>query len=172
MARRRRGATRSARKTGALIWTTLLNDEVEMAPFATKVASNIVQDSDWTAVGGQERATIMRVRGWFSVAMQPVGALTASVGVFGYIGVYDEDEPSLGADIAGTYADEDIMTTFGHVFPYSNISQTSLDTWNQEVDVKAMRKIRRGQQLRFVLTNVGPTPLDVSLILRALVKRS
>ena len=173
MARRRRGGfSRSVKKTGATIWTTLINEAVTILPGATKTGSDIVTDSDWSVIGGQERATILRIRGWFAVSIAPAAALTDAGGCFGYIGVYDADELSLTASAASTYKDEDIMTTFGHVFPYSNISQTSPDAWHQVVDVKAMRKIRTGQECRFVLTNETPLDLEVSLVLRALVKKS
>ncbi len=169
---RRRFSSRAVKKTGALIWTTLINSDVTILAGATKTGSDIVTDGDWTNVAGQERATILRVRGWFSVAPIPVGVLTDSGPVFGYIGIFDRDELSASASLANTYAEEDIMTTFGHVFPYSNISQPSPDTWNEVVDVKAMRKIRAGQECRFVLTNQMSIDVDVSLVLRALVKRS
>ena len=169
---KRRAFTRAAKKSGDLIWTTLVNDDSVILAGATKTGSDIIADADWTTIAGQERATILRVRGWFGVALEPVGVLTSSGPVFGYIGVYDADENSLDAGLAGTYRDEDIMTTFGHVFPYSNISQPSPDAWNQEVDVKAMRKIRTGQELRFVLTNGTTIDAQVSLVLRALIRKS
>ena len=170
MAKRR--SSRSARSSGALVWTTLINEESSIAVGATKTGSDIVADADWTGVGGQERATILRVRGWFSVTIEPAAVLEGAGTAFAYIGVYDEDELSVDASVAGTYKDEDIMATYGHQFPYSNIGQPSPDTWDQEVDIKAMRKIRSGQDLRFVMTNKTPLILEVSLVLRALVKRS
>ena len=171
MARRGR-VSRSAKQKGALIWTTLVNEESSIAVGATKTGSDIVADADWTAVGGQERATIMRVRGWFTVTQEPAAALTGAGTVFGYIGVFDEDELSVDASVAGTYKDEDIMTTFGHMFPYSNIGEPSPNAWSEVVDIKAMRKIRSGQDLRFVLTNKSSLICEVSLVLRALIKRS
>jgi len=171
MARRQR-SQRASRKSGALIWSTLINDSVAILPGATKTGSDIVTDSDWTVVGGQERATIMRVRGWFSVGIDPAGGLIGQDPCFAYIGVYDKDELSQSAALADTYSEEDIMATYGHQFPYSNISQTSPTTWDQEVDIKAMRKIRKGQELRFVMTNQSALQVRISLVIRALIKRS
>ena len=172
MANRRGRTSRSVRKSGALVWTTLINESSTIISGATKTGSDIVADTDWSGIAGQERATILRVRGWFSVTIEPAAILTGAGTVFGYIGVYDEDELSVDASIAGTYKDEDIMATYGHSFTYSNIGQPSPDAWDQEVDIKAMRKIRSGQDLRFVLTNKTPLIVEVSLVLRALVKRS
>jgi len=171
MANRHRGR-RATRAKGALIWTTIVNDTVTILPAATKTGTDIVADADWTQVSGAERAMIMRVRGWFSVAPDPVLAVTGSFGVFAYIGVYDADEPSLSALLADTYSDEDIMATYGHQFGHQDIGEAPGPQWDQAVDVKAMRKIRRGQELRFVVTNGGSVDIQISLVIRALVKRS
>ena len=169
---RRRGERRFSKSKGALIWTTIINDDVNIAIGATKTGTDIVTDSDWTAVGGQERATIMRIRGWFGASQEPVAVLTGAGAMFGYVGIYDEDELSAPADVATTYSEEDIMATYGHVFPFSDIGQTAPAAWQETVDIKAMRKIRRGQDCRFVLTNRTSTIVATSFVIRALVKRS
>ena len=171
MARHQTRRARPSRKSGALIWATVLNSDSTILPGATKTGTDIVSDSDWTTVGGQERATILRIRGWFSVTTVPVGALTDSGPIFAYVGMYDADELFISAAVAGTYSDEDIMATWGHVFPYYTIGDPG-KSWTERVDIKAMRKIRTGQDLRFVMTNLSSVDVDVSLLLRALIKRS
>ena len=171
MAAKSRGK-RYARKSGNLVWTVVTNDSFTINPGVTVSGSDIVSDSDWTVLGGMERATILRVRGWFGINVEPALALTAGGPVFGYIGLFDGQEPSTAADLATTYNEEDILTTFGWQFPYTNIGEAPGPTWHQDIDVKAMRKIRSGQDLRFVLTNLHSLKVEVSFVLRALLKRS
>ena len=98
MARKRYG-TRSAKSKGALIWTTVFAERQALATGGS-LSFDIVTDSDWNAVGGQERATIMRIRGWFNVAVEPAAVLTASAAVFSYVGIMDEDETVVSASTA------------------------------------------------------------------------
>jgi len=171
MARRGRGR-RMARKPGDLVWTVVENDNFSIATGVTIGGSDIVADTDWTVISGQERATIMRVRGWFSFTVGPAAVLTSAGSVFVYIGLFDADESAPSASDADSYVDEDILATYGHNFPYSNISQTSPDSWSEVVDIKAMRRIRTGQDLRFVITNEHSLSVEVSFVIRALLKKS
>ena len=161
---------RSARSKGALVWTTILVERQALATTGT-LAFDIVADTDWTTVGGKEKATVVRVRGWMDISVEPAAVLTASGPVFAFIGTSDEDEAAVSASVAGTYKDEDIMATYGHQFPYSNISQPSPDTWKTLVDIKAMRKIQTGQELRLTITNEHTLSVTISMTLRALLKR-
>ena len=78
----------------------------------------------------------------------------------------------MSASTAQTYTDEDIMATYGHLFEYSDINETSPRTYDQLVDIKAMRKIRSGQELRINFTNEHSLSVTISMTIRALVKRS
>ena len=167
-----RNRHRATRTKGALIWTVVGNTRFQINAGVTVSGSDIVEDTDWTTVGGQERATLMRIRGWFSVNQGPVGVLTASGPVSAYIGLFDADEAAPSASAINTYVDEDILATYGHGFPYTDIGESPGTFWDQHVDVKAMRKIRTGQDVRFVITNDNPTAVYISFIMRALVKRS
>ncbi len=152
------------------VWTTIVNVATTISSGATKTGTDIVTSADWTAVGGSERATILRIRGWCGASVDvPAGAFAGGA-VFGYIGLYDEDELSKDASLALTYLDEDIMTTFGHTFaavPAGGI----IPAYNHEIDVKAMRKIRTGIDCRFVATNITAEDMNMSLVIRALVRR-
>ncbi len=94
MARRGHSSRGSRRGPKNQVWTTILNRNVGILAGATKTGTDIVAPTDWTVVGGSERATIMRIRGWFAVTMQePVLAFIGG-SAFAYVGLYDEDEVS------------------------------------------------------------------------------
>jgi len=170
VANRRHGVQRAAKKTKNQVWTTILADDLTLGAGATTSLA-VVDDADWTVVGGSERATIMRVRGWMSVITKGVTGSFARVSMFSYIGVSDEDAPPESAAAVGTYAEEDIMATYGTNFAFTDTGTVGR-SWDQLIDVKAMRKIRTGQQCRLVLTNSGIIGVFFSLVVRALVRRS
>ena len=171
MAKGRR-ITRSVRSKGALVWTTVLANGINMAT-GTTATMDIIDDQDWTNVGGSEKATCLRVRGWLSITIDAAAVLTGAEPVFLYVALFDQSAASPNADDPTTYTEEDILWTAGHMFPYSNISQTSPDSYDVNVDIKAMRKIRTGEQLRMVIRNpTGGLAYEFSGLLRALVKRS
>jgi len=171
MARRRAGVTRATRKKGALIWTTVLGNNI-LVDNGARTEADIVTSSDWTVVGGSEKATLMRIRGWLGVSLTPAGALTSGAPVFSYIATFDEDELGPGAATATTYSEEDILATYGHEFPYTNLAEGRGPTWQQIIDVKAMRKIRTGMDVRLVLSNLTSLDVVVSFVIRGLIKRS
>jgi len=169
MARKGRSG-RGARKSGKnVVWATILNENVTVLAGATKTGTDIVSDLDWTVISGARRGTIMRVRGWYSVQPVPTAGVYQGGSVMAYVGVYDKDELSVPAVLPNTYIDEDIMATWGHQFPEVATGDHPA-TWGEVIDIKAMRKIRTGQELRFVLTNAMTDPLLISLVIRALVK--
>ncbi len=152
------------------VWTTILNQSVTIIAGATKTGTNIVQDDDWSGANGQERATILRVRGWFSLVNKFATGSFAGGGFFAYVGLYDNDELSAPANLAGTYAAEDIMATWGKEFAFTDTGTVG-DVWSEVIDIKAMRKIRTGQALRFVATNSTANDAKISLVIRALVRK-
>jgi len=168
MARRRSRAAKRGPKNQ--VWTTIVNSSVTVLAGATKTGTDIVTSADWINIGGAERGTVLRVRGWFSAALLVPTVQFVGGGAFAYVGVYDEDELSKDASLASTYAEEDIMGTWGHEYAASEVDD-SIREWNEVVDIKAMRKIQTGQDLRFVATNNTALIMQISLVLRALVRR-
>ena len=151
------------------VWTTVLREDDIILSAATQ-SSDIVTTSDWSAVGGLERATVMRVRGWLSCSFKPTTGSFGGAGVFCYMSTFDDSETSPSGSVVQTYSEEDILGTWGWHSPFIDTG-TAPTSWIQTIDVKAMRKIKTGKELRFVITNEGAAILHVSLVLRALVRR-
>ena len=170
MAGRRRGVSRSAtRGPKDQSWTTVLADDVVVADAASQ-AFNILQDSDWKTGSGAERATVLRVRGWLSVYNKTAEAARPAGSWFGYIHLIDEDALSPSAATSITYQDEDILWTGGGSFPAVPATANSVIS-QLIVDVKSMRKVRSGQDLRLILTNSTGGTMQTSMVLRCLVRR-
>jgi len=151
------------------VWTTVLADAFGIATGATQ-QFNVVQDNDWTTVGGQERATVLRIRGWLALHNKITTGVLPEGSWFAYLTVQDEDAPAAVADVALTYAEEDILWTDGGVFTVTDTNATGHVSYRR-IDVKAMRKIRTGQELRLVVTNSVANTIDFSAVVRALLRR-
>ncbi len=168
-ASRGRGHSRGSRTRDANVWTTLLVEDNTLAPGAA-VSFDIVADTDWKPSSGTSRATLMRVRGWLSIINKFSSGSFAGGPVFNYIGVFDEDVSSPNGSLASTYTDEDILWTDGHHYPFTD-SGASVDSYQKVIDVKAMRKIKNGQEIRIVISNTLSVTLAFSLVLRGLLRR-
>ena len=134
------------------------------------VQFNLVEPSDWTAVGSAERATILRVRGWLTF-QPPLGVPSTA---FAIISLMDEDIGVGGSspvDVA-TYGDEDILWTYGTSVAVT-AAATDLVMATEKVDIKAMRKITSGMDLRISFETNGPAAAGwtVNGVLRTLVRR-
>jgi len=169
MARKRFFRAASSKGPKNNVWTTVLMDEFGVALGVTQ-QFNIVQDSDWTVVGGSERSTVLRIRGWVADHNKDTSGVRPEGAWFGYITVQDEDAAASPADVSVTYADEDILTTIGGVFTVTDTAATGHVT-EINIDVKSMRKLRTGQQLRLIITNASTASMDVSGVVRALLRR-
>jgi len=169
--RSRRAAGRRSSGPKNNIWTTVIADRVTVAANG-QTADVIVATTDWArgSVGGSERATILRVRGWMSFAGKRIAGAVGSAGLMAYLTVVDEDI-STDADpkTAATYIDEDILWTHGASLSAAAVAESRASVF-WEVDVKAMRKIRIGQELRMVWANLGAESIERSMVLRALLR--
>ena len=167
MARARRSRSFS-RPRGRFIWTSVLFEGFNVP--TTPVSSNIVEDADWTAVAGNTGATLMAIRGWWSAQGQTG---TGNDSLLMLIALVDADisatDVSLDPAAASTYTDEDLLWTGG----WSNAQVTEIGVRGssnpQEVNVKARRKIRSGQEIRLCQTTTNDE-VGFSGVFRALLK--
>ncbi len=148
----RRG--RASRTKNNYVWSVV---SVNRAILTTVTSENLVQDSDWNPSGGQKRATIIAVRGY--LMMRAVGVLVSDCHM--YLGIMDEDvATSPDPALAATYVDEDIMWTGG--FCKSPGAQDARQLFHMDINIKAKRKIRSGQELR--LNSIGTNASELRLI--------
>ncbi len=166
---RRRFGNRGSKQRGQNVWTTVLTAQASLASGAS-VSFDIVADVDWTAIGGTERATLMRIRGYLNVIHKLTTGSFADAPVLAYIGMFDEDEASPAATAVTTYTDEDILWTGGHLFAFADTGTVG-PTWRQEFDVKAQRKIKSGQECRLVVTNAASIAISLNLVIRGLLRK-
>ena len=167
MARRRRG-TSSSRGPKNNRWVNLV---VEQDSFSTTpVESNLVQKSDWqTSTAAFEKATLLRVRGWLSMSID--GTIATDATVFGMIYVVDEDAGVQDASDPATYADEDILWTGGHYFgPGDTASIERAQSYDTVIDIKSMRKIHTGMQVRLSLVTDVAVNCISSFAIRSLLR--
>ena len=150
------------------VWAALVlsNIVVDDNPVIT---ANLVEDGDWTTVGGLERATILRVRGWLTAS--PPVALPSTL--FLAIAPQDTQAGVAGLDptAAATYGLEDIVWTDG-VSVAVTAAANDLVSPKLIVDIKSMRKISSGIQLRIAMKTNGPVGAGwtVSGVFRTLVR--
>jgi len=166
MARRRAAGRRSSGPKNNL-WVALV---VEQDPVSTTpIESNLVQKSDWAIGASFERATILRVRGWISCSVD--GTIATDVTLFGMIYLVDEDAGVQDASIPATYADEDILWTGGHYFgPGDTASIERAPSFDWDVDIKSMRKMNTGSQLRLSFVSDVAITVVTSFTLRTLLR--
>ena len=170
MARKRYSrAASSPRGPKNNVWTTVLGDQVDIANL-TSNEFNIVQDSDWSAIVGAERCTILRIRGWLKVHNKVTTGIRDESSVFCYVTLMDEDAPVAAADLVQTYTDEDILWTGGGAMTVTDTNATGIVV-DMPIDIKAMRKMRRGQELRLVVTNPSATVQVANFVIRALLRK-
>ncbi len=167
--RRARGVSRGARTRGLNTWTTILAVDTEITT-GSVTSFAIAQDSDWVPSGGTSKATLKRVRGWLSCIKKNATGSFADCVVMTYIGLFDEDETPPAPQASSTYTDEDILWTAGRHMPFVDSAAAGM-TAQFDIDSKAQRKMRNGQQLQLVVQNVGAASLFVSLVVRALLTR-
>ena len=165
-----RRTRRSFSRKGGYIWTNVkLSSE---AVSNTVNSLNIVDSSEFSITGSQKMVTLMAIRGWLSATKVVASGGTV---LFGLVASVDEDISATAAEldpaISSTYTDEDILWTFGCELPdWSTASQAGGGIWHQEVNIKARRKLKTGQDIRIVYTNTLGSRVLLSGILRALLK--
>jgi len=170
MAHRRRGFTRSSSKLKNQIWTVVLHDETVLAA-AALLTANIVQSSDWTSVDG-ERATVMTIRGYISIAAQVGVAAQDEGSVMGYIAV-QADSAAITAppDFAATYVNTQMLDTFGHLYG-ATAADGFRPTFDHDVNVKTKRTIGARDNIICAIKNNTTNNMDITMVIRALVRKS
>ena len=168
MAKSRRRSSYS--RKGGYIWTNVKLSSEAVAN--TVISLPVVDSSEFSQTGSQKMVTLMAIRGWLSATKVVASGGTV---LFGLIGVFDDDLASTATEmdpaVSSTYTDEDILWTFGCELPdWSTASQAGGGIWHQEVNVKARRKIKTGQDVRIVYTNTLGSRVLLSGVLRALLK--
>ncbi len=167
---RRRGTRRSvSRGPKNNIWSVVLIDGVSVGSGITE--GDIVNAGDLQApLTGFQRYTLLRIRGWLSIA-HGIAAL-ADQSVFMIIYVTDADAGTQDPSDATTYTDEDILWTGGlQLAGYVAGAVTPQKGTDINIDVKAMRKIDTSRDIRFAFTQTTNGDTLVSGVLRALVRK-
>jgi len=157
-----KGIRRASRRKGNYLWTAVLAEQIPLT--AATLAFVIVADGDWQRSSGQSRATLLSIRGYYTIFN--VGVLASDFKA--YIQVVDEDAPSEAPISVGTYVSEDIMWTGG--FSKAASSQSGATFHHEIMNVKAKRKIRTGQECRMVVRASVTSEWQISLVLRGLLK--
>ena len=164
-ARRRARGTRGPRN---LVWTVVLNDNEQVLAAGTS-SNEICVASDWTAADGFERATLLGIRGWISVARDDGSAFEGNF--MGLIGKFNAGETKPLPRVPATYEDEDILWTMGgNMMINDNGGRNGQPGAYFEVNVKSRRKIDVNTVISFEYQNgLGGTRL--SMVLRALIDK-
>ena len=171
MARRGSRARGGSRGPKNNIWTTIVDNEQVVGTGST-IEFPVVADSDWQRGAAAERATILRVRGWININKYIAAGVVGGDGaVFMYLALMDDDAVAPAANVASTYVEEDIMWTAGATFHANGAGGVDAPAVVQFViDVKAMRKMRSGQTLSLVVTNLCVESVELDLVCRALLR--
>ena len=161
MARRTRGV-RASRGPKNNIWSVVLLENVTVSTGV--VEANVLESAEWQgAMTSFQHATILRVRGWLSVAS--LAATSATNTFTAAIYVVDEDDAALAPNNALLYTDEDVLWTAGFTATGPGNKGQNFD-----VDIKAMRRINSGQEMRLTMVAAANGFL-VGGAIRALVRR-
>ena len=170
----RRGRSRGSRSTRGpknQTWTVVAasNQTFDNTPTVEEL---IVIGSDWTAnASGTERGTLLRMRGWLSVAMPSQTTAQQSVFAAIYIAASDSPVAATPPDDSGFY-DLDVLWTGGVFLPggeATSVEPPRPHSW--EIDVKAMRRLTSEQEVRLALIGTGTAVVSYSTIIRALMRR-
>ncbi len=146
------------------LWTTALFTRVLIPTTASD--SLIVQPVDWERGSSSfERATLVRVRGWY----QTLPEATTKAAWFGNVALYDEDEASSLPDVVGTYDSEDVLYTTGGC---QNGTVAEAPGARIDVDIKVSRKLTSAMELRFVRTADVANIFSITGVLRACIRYS
>ena len=142
MARRRRGAS-ARRGPKNNVWSVALLEESTIISTAGEI--DIVDPTDWrNSSAGFERATLLRIRGFVSIAAEATLAATSVVNMAIYV-TNDDDVGPGNPSATAFYVEDDVLWSRVLQLPAGHASVVERPpTFNFEVDVKAMRKITSG----------------------------
>jgi len=154
------------------VWSVVLLDGV-LIPAGTALEPTIVSPSEWQpAASGFEHATLLRIRGWLSIARRLDQVAESSIFMMIYKNAVD-DGVSDPSDV-GEYPVEDVLWTGGARFPLLSgaTSDVSVNPVQFDVDVKAMRRIDSAEEIRLSLISSIANTVRISGVLRALIRKS
>ena len=167
MARNRGQTRRAVKRAQNQVWITTVFDGI-LVDDAPVIQADVVSGGDWNPTTGIKTATLMRLRGW--LVFLPPAAVPSTL--FGTVSVQDEDLGVGGSDPTDplSYRDEDIFWTFGRGVAATVANDLYIPPL--DVDVKSMRKINSGQDVRLTFVTNGPAAAawTVNGIVRALVR--
>ncbi len=149
MANKRGRVHRSSRARGMNVWTTVLFSDVTVGTGAI-FQTDIVADSDWVPAAGTARATLKRVRGWYTCIVKDASLAKSQFVAFSYIGLFDEDESAPAASTVSTYSDEDVLWT--GLWRSPGQAGTAIEAppgITFEINIKAQRKMRADDSISF-----------------------
>ena len=152
------------------MWIATVIDETNITNASTDIV--LVGSTDWAIGGGFEKATVLRVRGWLGGLVSSLNAVTGAIAAAIY--VVDEDEAASDATSPVFYSDEDVVWTNGQAWGAGNAASVERPwAFSFDVDVKAMRRVSNGQELRLTMRafNAGQTTL-LSGVVRTLLRKS
>ncbi len=162
----RRGVSRGPKNN---IWSVILIEDLTIA--TTAIEADIVTLSDIQAAGtGFERFTLLRVRGWISVSKNVANQINSTL----FMAIYTVDTDAAVADPsnANFYTEEDVLWT-GGINQVANGAGAveSQSPVLMPVDVKAMRKIDSGRDVRFSAIGSAAGGQRISAVFRGLTRK-
>ncbi len=128
-----------------------------------------------SSVSFDEPTTIMRTRGQVSIQPQAVSANLDIVGAIGMALVTDEaftagvasmPEPFTDADWGGWF----VWRSFSYRFGFSDATGLNFLNWNFEIDSKAMRRVKGGNETLVIIAESQQGAYGISTPLRVLIK--
>lgn len=147
MRRRNRSVRRSSRNGKNLIWVTTLIESSFLEATPLDLA-DLVIPSDWAGASGFDRATLMGVRGWLSIAQ--LAAATAADASGCWVAIYvtgtDIAANSFNPGAAVDYNDNDTLYTTGVAL--TTATGTGLAYPTEQINIKARRKLTTALDLR------------------------
>ena len=169
MAHRRTRTRRSGLKSN--VWSVVVLDNV-LIPSAGVEAAIVIPDEWQPAAGGFEHATMLRIRGWLSIARITTVVTLHTIALVIY--KIDQNDTLKSALSATTYNEEDVLWTGGLNYPTiaSGLGDDGLNPVQFDIDVKAMRRITSGDDVRLSMISSVNNASRISGVLRALIRKS
>ena len=167
MARR---STRGARSRGPKnnVWTAV--HVTNTAQSSTSIEAGIVLASDWTNVGGFERATLLTIRGYISVSPNVVDVSTGSFMALIYIA--DKGATAVDPQVVTAYTEDDILWTWGAQSGGQGAAAIEArPTMTEVINVKSMRRISGQQEVRVAVNASVGLDWRWTGMFRALLRR-
>ena len=171
MAHRR--TRRSSSKLKNNMWSVVLLNDV-LVPVSPGVEALICEPDEWQAAStGFEHATLLRIRGWLSFTR-----ISATPGTFHtvFIIIYkvDQDQGVVDASVGLNYTNEDVLWTGGLNWPSVStvVGPEGTTPVTMDIDVKAMRRIDSGTDIRISLVSTVNNVTRASGVIRALIRKS